>query len=273
MEENGEKNSHENGDTKSDPYLAQPSGECCLKGIIHKGESRGSFTTIADVETYVVHPRPNNANGHILLYFPDVYGMFPNGFLVMDGFANCGYTVLGLDYFRDDPVWKHRKDRLDNSDPTFDYEEWKRKHMAFAEKAVPVWVEEVKKQYGKPNTKYACVGYCFGAPYVCDELAGNTVSAGAFGHPAFLKEHHFFNIKKPLFLSCSEIDHTFPPESRRRAVDILQAEKKTYQVQLFSGVEHGFALRGNMDDPYEKFVKDQSLKGIVDYFDYWLSQE
>lgn len=37
--------------------------------------------------------------------------------------------------------------------------------------------------------------YCFGAPYVCDELAGNTVSAGAFGHPAFLNEHHFENLK------------------------------------------------------------------------------
>jgi hypothetical protein len=37
--------------------------------------------------------------------------------------------------------------------------------------------------------------YCFGAPYVCDELAGDGVAAGAFGHPAFLKEHHFMNLK------------------------------------------------------------------------------
>lgn len=55
----------------------------------------------------------------------------------------------------------------------------------------------------------------------------------------------------PLFLSCSEIDHTFDTESRRKAVDILRNEKKTYQLQLFSGVEHGFALRGNMENPYE----------------------
>lgn len=40
--------------------------------------------------------------------------------------------------------------------------------------------------------------YCFGAPYVCDELAGETVTAGAFAHPAFLKEHHFFNLKSTL---------------------------------------------------------------------------
>lgn len=58
-------------------------------------------------------------------------------------------------------------------------------------------------------------------------------------------------ISDPLFLSCSEIDHTFDTESRRKAVDILRNEKKTYQLQLFSGVEHGFALRGNMENPYE----------------------
>lgn len=110
------------------------------------------------------------------------------------------------------------------------------------------------------------LSYCFGAPYVCDELAGNTVMAGAFGHPAFLREHHFYNLKsktsslqnisadavEPLFLSCSETDHTFDTSSRRRAMDILQTEKKTYQLQLFSGVEHGFALRGDMSNPYER---------------------
>lgn len=37
--------------------------------------------------------------------------------------------------------------------------------------------------------------YCFGAPYVCDQLAGDTCLAGAFAHPAFLKDHHFHNLK------------------------------------------------------------------------------
>lgn len=106
---------------------------------------------------------------------------------------------------------------------------------------------------------------------MCDELAGDIVTAGAFAHPAFLREHHFYNLKsnctvqiwlsgfcfsdvttEPLFLSCSEIDHTFDTDSRNKAIDILQNEKKCFQLQLFSGVEHGFALRGNMEDPYER---------------------
>lgn len=32
-------------------------------------------------------------------------------------------------------------------------------HRAFADKAVPQWIAEVKKHYGTEKTKYACVGY------------------------------------------------------------------------------------------------------------------
>jgi len=32
--------------------------------------------------------------------------------------------------------------------------------MAFSDKAVPEWISAVKEKYGKPGTKYACVGYC-----------------------------------------------------------------------------------------------------------------
>ena len=81
-------------------YLAKPSGPCCLKGTIHEGEPRGSWETIAGVETYVSEPPSDKANGHVLLYFPDVWGMFNNGLLVMDAFADAGFVTLGLDYFR-----------------------------------------------------------------------------------------------------------------------------------------------------------------------------
>lgn len=57
---------------------------------------------------------------------------------------------------------------------------------------------------------------------------------------------------EPLFLSCSEIDHTFPAESRRKAIDMLIEDKRDYSLQLFGKVEHGFALRGNQNDPYER---------------------
>jgi hypothetical protein len=82
---------------------------------------------------------------------------------------------------------------------------------------------------------------------------------------------------------------TFPTESRNTAIDILRNNKKHYQLQLFSGVQHGFALKGNVDVPYERkylrrnrklvfmltslgYTKEQSLKGMAEFFDLWLSQ-
>lgn len=79
---------------------------------------------------------------------------------------------------------------------------------------MPRWVRAVADKHGSlpaPGSggrlpKFACVGYCFGAPYVCEQLAlggdgDGVVSAGAFAHPAFLKESHFRNLQSqyPLF--------------------------------------------------------------------------
>ncbi|PSN69951.1 alpha/beta-hydrolase [Corynespora cassiicola Philippines] len=259
-------------------YLAKPSGACCLEGNIHSGSPRGSFITIRDIETYTVQPlEPSQSDEpKVLLFFPDIWGMYPNSLLIMDGFADKGYTVLGVDYFRGDPVWKHRKHKSDKeTEPGFDYDAWKEKHRAFADEAVPQWVQSVKEKYAKekPGARFACVGYCFGAPYVCDQLSGEGASiceVGAFAHPAFLKEHHFRNLKRPLYLGCAETDFTFDTESRNRAVDIMHEVKAKYELQLFYGVEHGFAVRGDMEDRYERWVKERCFEGVTGWCDFWL---
>lgn len=48
--------------------------------------------------------------------------------------------------------------------PGFEFESWKNMHAAFADEAVPKWVDEVKSKYGKQSTKYACVGYMLRLP-------------------------------------------------------------------------------------------------------------
>lgn len=99
----------------------------------------------------------------------------------------------------------------------------------------------------------------YGSSPACD--------VGAFAHPAFLKNHHFENIERPLFLSCAETDFTFETDARNKAIDILREAKKQYHLQLFSGVEHGFALRCDLSNPYARWAKEQSAKGIAEYFD------
>lgn len=95
---------------------------------------------------------------------------------------------------------------------------------------------------------------------------------------------------EPLFLSCAEKDVAFNAASRGRAIDILQSGGKDYHVQLFSGVEHGFALKGDITKRYQRrfppisttnqaftkavgFAKEQSHASIVSWLDFWLMQE
>ena len=44
----------------------------------------------------------------------------------------------------------------------------------------------------------------------------------------------------------------------------MQSGNKQYHLQLFSGVQHGFALRGNVDDPYERKSRLSQSCLIVD---------
>lgn len=82
-----------------DPVLAKPADLCCLKGSIHSGEPTGNVEQIEEVDTYVAVPDAKTANGNVLLFFPDAFGLHINSFLAMDAFAACGYLTLGVDYF------------------------------------------------------------------------------------------------------------------------------------------------------------------------------
>lgn len=116
----------------------------------------------------------------------------------------------------------------------------------------------------------ASVGYCFGGPYVLKDLATGLATAGAIAHPASLTDDDFRAVKAPIFLSCAETDGTFPAESRHKAEEILVEKKASYHFQLFSGVSHGFAVRGDPDDENERWAKETSAWGIIGWFNRFL---
>jgi len=242
--------------------IAHAHCEDCFRGVKHSGDPVGKTVTIANVPTYVSEP-PSSAAGSdpkkVVLFLADVYGPFYlNNQLIQDYFASEGFFVVGIDYFFGDPIYLH-------PEADFDRDTWFVKSRKQATEALPKWLEEVRKLYGS-GAKYCAVGYCFGAPFVMDLGATDDIVAGAFAHPAFLNEDQFRNLKKPLFLSCAETDFTFPLEFRRRAEDILVEQKAQYQLQVFSGVQHGFAVRGDPDKSDDRWAKEESARGIIDWF-------
>jgi len=53
-------------------------------------------------------------------------------------------------------------------------------------------------------------------------------------------------IEGPFSISAAETDDLFPVEKRAETEQILKEIGATYQINIFSGVEHGFAVRGDM---------------------------
>ncbi|RAH65003.1 dienelactone hydrolase [Aspergillus aculeatinus CBS 121060] len=254
-----------------DPILAKPVGACCFKGSIHTGEPKGKVEQIAGVDTYIATPDANRSNGHVLLFFPDAFGLHINNFLTMDSFAAAGYLTLGVDYFAGDPVWRTTANPL--TDPTFDFDGWKNKHMKSSDDIAARWVKEVDAIYNKDgNVKFVCAGHCWGARFVCTQLSkAGICKAGAIAHPSFINESHVSQIDAPILLSVANIDGLFPAEQRSRAIEILTNEEKKFNIQIFSGVGHGFASRAFLEDPYERWAKEQSFRSFLDWFEMWLS--
>lgn len=94
-------------------------------------------------------------------------------------------------------------------------------------------------------------------------------------------------VHKIYLVHVAETDSAFPLDKRRRAEDLLVEGKKVYYIQVFSGVSHGFAVKGNPDIEAERksnpkimlrfyahlssgFAKEECARGIVSWFSRYL---
>lgn len=171
--------------------------------------------------------------------------------------------MLGPDYFLGDPIQNHA------DEAGFDRPAWVAKSRAQVDAHFSAWLDAVKLRYNAADTKYFAVGYCFGAPYTTQlgAAAEPFLAAAAFAHPAFLSEADIAAVRTPLLMSCGEKDFLFTADARRRAEDILAENGVKFHVQVFGGMEHGFAAKGDASDPDVRWAKEESARGIVAWFD------
>lgn len=70
----------------------------------------------------------------------------------------------------------------------------------------------------------------------------------------------------------TETDQIFPAPKRRETEDILEKLSIPYQLNLFSDVEHGFAVRADISKPRVKFAKEQAFHQAVAWFDEYVKK-
>ncbi|KAF7870036.1 hypothetical protein EAF04_004820 [Stromatinia cepivora] len=243
---------------------------CCTQGIKHEGTPTGSSIKIADtIDAYVAEPKEKVHKDTAVLYLPDVIGIWQNSQLMADQFAANGYYTVIPDILNGDPVPLNRPESFEimqwltrgsdgNNPHTYTYID-------------PIVEKSIEFLKSKGYTKIGAVGYCFGAKSVIRFLAeGKGVDVGYVAHPSFTEEHEVSAIKGPLSIAAAETDAIFPPEKRHKTEEILKEIGATYQMNLYSGTSHGFAVRCDMSKAVEKFAKEQAFLQAVTWFDEYL---
>lgn len=248
---------------------SNPPGKCCTIGVKHEGTPTGSKKNAGGIDTYFAYPESKQTDTAILI-LTDVIGHdFVNAQLIADQFAANGYFVAMPDLFEGDPIPLNRPD-------DFDIMKWlttSGPSGGHTPKQVDPIVEKVikalKEEYGVK--KLGAVGYCFGAKYVARfQAKGKGVDVGYVAHPSFVDADEIKALAGPFSIAAAETDQIFPAEKRRETEDLLKEHTIPYQISLYSGVEHGFAVRADTSKPEIKYAKEAAFLQAVAWFDEFL---
>lgn len=96
------------------------------------------------------------------------------------------------------------------------------------------------------------------------------IDVGFIAHPTNVEEVELAAIEGPISIAAAETDPLFPAEKRHTSETILAKRGLPYQITLYSGVTHGFAVRGDLSERNQVFAKEQAFLQAVAWFDEYL---
>jgi len=197
----------------------------------------------------------------------DVFGVqLYNNQRIADDFARNGFKVVMIDMFNGDPI---PADALTGGAPGFDREKWSQRHGI--ETVEPL----VKRAYNalaqEGVTKFYLNGYCYGARVAFDLAFEGFAHTITVSHPSRLVvpddfEKYKSMSKAPLLINSCEIDHAFDIDAQSKADEIMAGFAPGYRRTYWEGCTHGFAVRGDLDNPKVKAGKEGAFQATVLWF-------
>ncbi|KAK0100205.1 hypothetical protein ONS95_008544 [Cadophora gregata] len=237
----------------------------CLSGVLTDTNSTGRFDSVGGINTYLAYPKSKKTDIAIL-YLTDIFGVqLVNNRLLADSLALAGYFVVEPDLFNGDPIGV---DQL--NDPSFNITAWRERHPPAAIDAIVTsTIAAMRGDLGVK--KIGAVGYCFGGKYVARFLApGKGLDAGFTAHPSAVVAEEWQAVAAPLTIAFGELDASSTPSQRAAAEAIFTSTNITFQTNLYSNAEHGFAVRTNLSDPQKAFAQESAYFQAVRWFDAWV---
>ncbi|PGH34371.1 esterase/lipase [[Emmonsia] crescens] len=240
---------------------SNPPAACCTRGFKHEGTASGEIMKIGEIDTYVSYPpttttKPEKA----LIIITDILGLYDNIKFVADDYASNGYLTLVPDLFHGHPFTMNQLER------GVDIMAWLKDYTTEAvDPIAAATIKYVRETLGVKRV--GAVGYCFGAKYATRFMKeGGGIDVGYVAHPSFVMPEELLAIKGPYAISAAETDAVFPANMRHESEEILTKVGLPWQINLFSGVEHGFAVRGDLSNKVVKFAKEQAFVQAVTWF-------
>lgn len=215
------------------------------------------------------NPRTKARSDAAVLFLTDVFGIqLPENKRLIDSFARAGYLTLGPDLFQGSPA------PADINVPGFNTSEFLARHTpAVTDPIVAAAIGYLKTQL--KITKVGVTGYCFGGRYAFrfvgeEDPAQGRADVGFAAHPSLLGDDEIRAVAKPVAVAAAETDSLLNATARSNLEVLLKETGERYQVNLYSGTQHGFAVRANLTNPAERYGKEEAFVQAVRWFDTFL---
>ncbi|KAI8663534.1 DLH domain-containing protein [Fusarium keratoplasticum] len=227
------------------------------------GKPTGTEIEYDGLTLYISKPKVPSKGDTAVLYLSDVYGLpLLENKLLVDSFARAGYLTIAPDILNGDPA-----------DPNvpFNAQEYLSRHNP--QNTDPI----IEKTIGFIHKKLkidtiAVTGYCYGGRYAFRFLAGGRgANVGFAAHPTLLQNDEVLAIHGPASLAAAEFDSLLNATQRSEVEALLGKTPQPFQVNLYSGTQHGFGVRANVSDPEQKFAKEAAFWQAVRWFGAWSS--
>ncbi|KAL6917601.1 hypothetical protein ACHAPO_000590 [Fusarium lateritium] len=229
---------------------------------------RGEEVNYQGLTLYVSKPhkslgykKPGSRTG--VLFLTDIYGLkLKENKELADNFAKEGYITVMPDLFNGSPAPSEET-------PGFNVTEFLAKYPPSV--ADPVVAKAIKylRQELKVN-KVAASGYCYGGRYVFRQLdKKGGADVGFTAHPSLLQTEEIQAVVKPISIAGAADDNIFPQPRQAETNAILTKIGKPFSSTLYSGTNHGFAVRANISDPQQAFAKTEAFYQAVRFFGAW----